>query len=49
MLMHDYIDFSASQSMGDELRVFMCDHLWATENCISPTEREKNSKMLLKM
>lgn len=49
MLMNDYIDFSASQSMDDELRVFMHDQMWVTENCISPTEREKNTKMLLKM
>jgi hypothetical protein len=41
MLMNDYIDFSASQSMDDELRVFMHDQMWVTENCISPTERKK--------
>lgn len=46
MLMNDYIDFSASQSMDDELRVFMHDQMWVTENCISSTEREKNIYIL---
>ena len=42
MLMNDYIDFSASQSMGDELRVFMHDHLWVTENCLIIEHKKKD-------